>query len=266
VKERIWGRLLPLVGLFLLSSSILHAQDAVPREILDRTVCIKAGDEQGTAFQVIRNNRMYYITAGHMAKGLPDNNPTIEKRVGDRWEDLHVQKILHPSSPDADIAVLAVDEKPTSQFAVQVVKVAGGGPTIGQGVWFVGYPFIEGMGTKTHDSKSVVFPFIKHGIFSAVDGSNEDAVIWYLDGVNNEGFSGGPVVFWDFNKHDYEILAVVAGYKEDNARIVVNGEQVKTALLVNSGIVVTYSVNHAIDAIDKADASTAASSPANGPS
>jgi hypothetical protein len=33
---------------------------------------------------------------------------------------------------------------------------------------------------------------------SAIDNSNPDAEVLYIDGFNNPGFSGGPIIFWDF--------------------------------------------------------------------
>ena len=65
------------------------------------------------------------------------------------------------------------------------------------------------------------------------------------------GFSGGPIVYWDFSKHAYGIAGVVKGYREDTAKVLVNGEHVDTQLLVNSGILIMigYSIDHAFQAI-----------------
>ena len=79
----------------------------------------------------------------------------------------------------------------------------------------------------------------------------DEAVVYYIDGFNNPGFSGGPVLYWEFSSHTYKILAVVKGYRNDTAKILINGKQVETNILVNSGILVSYSIQHAIDAIEK---------------
>lgn len=39
-------------------------------------------------------------------------------------------------------------------------------------------------------------PFLKSGIVSAMDDRDPEANLLYLDGHNNSGFSGGPIVFW----------------------------------------------------------------------
>jgi len=84
---------------------------------------------------------------------------------------------------------------------------------------------------------------------SAIDATNPNAVVIYIDGFNNPGFSGGPILYWDFNARAYRIIGVVKGYREDTAKVLVNGQHVDTQLLVNSGILVGYSIEHAIQAI-----------------
>lgn len=84
-----------------------------------------------------------------------------------------------------------------------------------------------------------------------MDATNHDAVVLYIDGFNNPGFYGGPIVYWDFDKHVYRIAGVVKGYKEDTAKVLINGQHVDTQLLVNSGILVGYSIAHAIQAIEQ---------------
>jgi hypothetical protein len=32
---------------------------------------------------------------------------------------------------------------------------------------------------------------------SAIDARNPEAVVLYIDGFNNPGFSGGPIIYWD---------------------------------------------------------------------
>jgi hypothetical protein len=46
--------------------------------------------------------------------------------------------------------------------------------------------------------------------------------VLYIDGFNNPGFSGGPIIYWDFKKHAYRILGVVSAYKEEAAKVRVN--------------------------------------------
>ena len=53
-------------------------------------------------------------------------------------------------------------------------------------------------------------------------------MVLYIDGFNHPGLSGGPIVYWDFKKHAYRILGVVQGYRNDTAKVLVNGQQIDT--------------------------------------
>jgi hypothetical protein len=241
--------LLPFI-LFLLSGTAIFAQDAVPKEILQRTLFIKAGDEGGTAFQIDRNGKLYLVTARHVVAGLPTTGATIQVWQSDKWADYKTIRTLFPASDDVDIAVLETDEKVSQPFQIQIAGKTSGGPTFGQPVWFLGYPYGLGSRIKTAQGDYAEMPFIKRGTMSAIDASNPQAVVLYIDGFNNPGFSGGPILYWSFSDQNYKLLGVVKGYKEDTAKVLLNGKHVDTQLLVNSGILIAYSITHAIEAID----------------
>jgi hypothetical protein len=150
-----------------------------------------------------------------------------------------------------DIAVFETPEKTSQPYNITPANAHG--ITMGQ-AWFIGYPFglhsVLNVTTQT-GAKSTVLPFMKRGTMSAIDGTNPDAVVYYIDGFNNPGFSGGPIIFWNFDRHVYQIIGVVKGYREDTAKVLINGQHVDTQLLVNSGILVAYGIQNAIDAIQK---------------
>jgi len=234
------------VTFWLFLGSAILAQDAVPGEILQRTILIKAGNEEGTAFAIDYRGKLYLVTARHVVSGLPETNATIQVRHADTCKDYHTLKTLFPPSRDVDIAVFETEEKVSQPYQVTCDSKTGG-VTMGQQVWFLGYPF-GGMGSRWSNGEA---PFIKRGTMSAIVGTNPDAIVLYIDGFNNPGFSGGPIVYWNFTTHSYGILGVVMGYREDTAKVLVNGTHVDTHLLVNSGILVGYSIQHALQAIDK---------------
>jgi S1-C subfamily serine protease len=220
------------------------AQDAVPTDILKRTLFIKGPSEAGTAFCVEHEGKLYLVTAKHVVADLPKTNATLQVMKDGTWTDFHTVKTIFPSSPDVDIAIFETDEK-VQPFEVPLSE--GDSVTMGQQVWFLGYPW--GLGSRWANGKGLV-PFIKRGTMSAVDGTNPKAIVLYIDGFNNPGFSGGPIVYYSFSKHAYRILGVVKGYREDTAKVLVNGEHVDTKLLVNSGILIGYSAEHVTEAIE----------------
>ena len=248
---KITARVVALMSVVLVCvASAALAQDAVPSEmLLERTFFIKVGNTTGTAFTIDYRGKLYYVTARHVVARLPEKNAIIQVRKGNSWEDLHTVKTLFPPSSEADIAVLKTDENVVHPFSVPTMG-QGDSVTMGQQVWFLGFPF-EGMGTPVGNDKSTMISFMKRGTMSAIDGRNPNAVVLYIDGFNNPGFSGGPIVFWSFTSHAYQIAGVVMGYKQETAKILVNGVQVDTNLLVNSGILIAYSIKHAIQAIEK---------------
>jgi S1-C subfamily serine protease len=230
---------------FLVFVSDVFAQDAVPTEILQRTLRIKVGNGTGTAFTIDYQGKLYLVTAKHVVAGLPQSGATIQVWRSDKWVDYKTVKTFYPPSSNVDIAVFETGEKALQPF--QITGAQGKeGPTFGQQVWFLGYPW--GLGSRFSNAQ---LPFIKRGTMSAMDATDLNAVVLYIDGFNNPGFSGGPIVYWDFSSHAYRILGVVQGYKEDTAKVLVNGVHVETSLLVNSGILVGYSIAHVFQAIDQ---------------
>lgn len=257
------------LGPTVLNVRSAYGQDAVPFELLARTIPIIAapdfapGRPVGTAFMLDDSGRRYLVTARHVVANLPTCNGQMQAFLKGRWVPLRVRQILFPESSDADVAVLDIDSKADDEFTISATSRDGSdGPTFGQQLWFLGYPLwsVEhphGI-SSSFDAGTKLIPFIKRGTLSAIDGSNPKSVVLYIDGFNNVGFSGGPIVYWSFSARAYRILGVVRGYLYDPAaldangqkvQVDVNGEKVDVRALSNSGILVGYSIAHAIESI-----------------
>ena len=229
-----------------------RAQDGVPIEMLQRTLLIRHDTTVGTAFELQRHDRKYLITARHMVAGLPDKGAAIQVMRSDKWTDCKMVRTLFPKSPAVDIAVFETAEAVGTPDYVGTAENGTGGATFGQNLWFLGFPY--GLGTHIPTQAGGVFyPFIKHGILSAIDSSNPDAGIIFIDGHDNPGFSGGPVLFIDLSDKQYKILSVVSGYRLEATQAAVDGKVVDSPLLANSGIIQTYSIKYALEAIDGAE-------------
>ena len=97
------------------------------------------------------------------------------------------------------------------------------GPTLGQQVWFLGYPFGDiGLAGRFQDQ---LIPFIKRGTISAINHDDPNAVIVYIDGFNNPGFSGGPILYCDFRKLAYGLLRVVKATEPTPQKLLCMGNQ-----------------------------------------
>ena len=183
-------RNLALIAFVLLTSLSWKAvgQDAVPTEIMQRTIFIKVGNEAGTAFAVDYQGRMYLVTARHVVAGLPATNATIQVWQDEQWKDYKTVRTIFPTNSDVDIAVFETAETVTTPYAIKP-NDGTGGATMGQQLWFLGYPF--GIASHFQDGKRA--PFMKRGTMSAIDATHSDAVVIYIDGFNNPEFSGGPL-------------------------------------------------------------------------
>ena len=116
----------PIVfALFLSMTSVSFAQDAVPGEILNRTVFIKAGNEAGTAFEVDYQGKIYLVTARHVIAGLPTANATIQVWQSEQWKDYKTVRTLFPASNNVDIAVFETNEKASTPFGIQPTGESG---------------------------------------------------------------------------------------------------------------------------------------------
>jgi hypothetical protein len=139
--RRLFAHIAPAAVLCV--ASALTAQEAVPVEMLQRTIFIKFGNESGTGFTVDYKGKVYLVTARHVASGVPLEGAVIQVFQQGQWKDYHTVRTLFPAVQDVDIAVFETNEKVAAPYAVQAMASDSktGGVTMGQQVWFLGYPF-----------------------------------------------------------------------------------------------------------------------------
>jgi S1-C subfamily serine protease len=234
--RRLIGMAIFLIGIFLSSTAQVQSNALV------RVFYIRVGNQMGTAFTMEQDDRQYLVTAKHLVSGLPQKESSIQVfQMGD-WHKLPVN-ILYCKSKDVDIAVLEIQKDISPRFELEPDRKS---VLVGQDVYFLGFPY----GLHSLYANGEYAPFVKHGVMSAIDGLDTDSVILYVDGFNNPGFSGGPIVYWDRSQNNkMKLLGVVSGYKQEQAKTKVGKEEVETRILANSGIVIGYSIEHAVAAI-----------------
>ena len=74
--------------------------------------------------------------------------------------------------------------------------------------WFLGYP--HGLGI--HQGGKVIYPFMKRATVGGSVSYGNGVLQWMLDGINNPGFSGGPVAYYNDQKVP-AIIGIVQGYR-----------------------------------------------------
>jgi hypothetical protein len=71
-----------------------------------------------------------------------------------------------------------------------------------------------------------------------------------LDGHNNPGFSGGPVVYSQPGQlAAVRVAGVISGYKFVWDRVYIENQETESAVKYNTGIVIAYSIDYAVDLI-----------------
>lgn len=239
---------LVICGLLLMSHFKLSGQGMLPNHILQRVFLIKYGASTGTCFLVSIDNNDYLITAKHLFSTTTNNTLVdIEILRNDGWLKLKPTYLIH-SNTNIDIAVL--DLKSNDQ---KKNNFDFGGKTyyLSQDCYFVGFPF----NLKIDDKEGTMnngfpIPFVKKGIVSLFISDSSNMRQIFLDGHNNPGFSGGPVVihnFKDGSEHEVRIIGVVSAYLND-AKVIKTpyGDLINNE---NSGIVLSYAFDHVLEII-----------------
>lgn len=247
---------LPALLALYIASSLAQAQ--VPTSnVIYRVLRIKTPAATGSAFTIEVDDKQYLITARHLLKGFGSEGD-IDLWIEGRWSRTRARAI-YPAKEIVDIAALDLGRPVTVTFPLEP---SAGGLTLGQQVYFLGYPY--GLGTPgssvTAPPGFGEIPFLKSGIISAMDGRDPEAGLLYIDGHNNQGFSGGPIVFWHSESRRFRVAGVVRGYRNEALPVLKKknlddpGAPAHNDLYTraNSGIVIGYDIRHIVDAIRRA--------------
>ena len=149
------------------------------------------------------------------------------------------------SETEEDIAILS----PECQLSPAHPLVATtAGIILGQDIYFCGFPF--GLRCEVGDlNRDFPMPFVKKGILSAFASRDECPTRMYIDGHNNPGFSGGPLVFSDMNTRELKIAGVISGYRPTYEPVLLKGDDVGLTSQQNTGIAIAYDLKNGVEYI-----------------
>ena len=146
-------------------------------------------------------------------------------------------------SDNYDIAVLFSEDMPSIGFNYEL----GGSYVMGHQAYFLGFPYTEDFNTLV-DGWNI--PLIKSSTISGSPVINGLPAL-VLDGHNNPGFSGGPVIAYDHSKERNTIIGVISGYyPQYNPIIVSRTESPSFKSSENSGLIFAVQIEKAIDIIE----------------
>ncbi len=215
----------------------------VTANILNRTLFISSA-EYGSAVVINVDGIEYLVTAKHL---LPLTTTTsIKIRSDETWVEYRTKEIGRAPS-EIDIAVLQIDK----QFGLDDLPAAAdmGGLVLGQDVFFVGFPYkLEGPVGFVRDRRPL--GYVKKGTVSALDSQEHPALV--IDAINNEGFSGGPVVFAEIGRaaNELKIAAIVSKYRTEQESVIgADGKKTGQTIEYNTGFLYAYNIRYALDLI-----------------
>jgi hypothetical protein len=260
-------RVIALLTFLVLQVPLVRAQSAPPTmNVLGRVLMVESQYGRGSIFSIDEEKREYWITAKHILTGAehPPYGAVTAKSVSLRILDpsateekwLPITFSVIDTEKDVDIVVLA----PSSLILETPIPSApsdSSGALLGGDCEFLGFPFGGGWRAEFDTGKSFWMPYVKHCTVSAM--THSPLRVWILDGINNLGFSGGPVIFR--TGADQRIMAVVSGFVTEPADVISSAFKAakavetqarrKETVNLNSGFIIAYDIAYAIDAIHK---------------
>jgi hypothetical protein len=221
---------------------------------------------KASIFSIDVDNREYWITAKHVLNNreYPHYGSVTNKSVsllllnptapGEQWVPVNFS-VVDPGE-DVDVVVLAA-ERPVLENPVPTVS-PDASAMLGGDCEFLGFPYGAGWRATYDKGLSYWMPYTKHCIVSAIN--LEGKQIFVLDGINNKGFSGDPVIV--HTGAEQKILAVVSGYRLESAEVIPDSSEIsgrpkeptahsKETVNVNAGLIIAFSIKYATDAIQK---------------
>ena len=204
--------------------------------------------QHGTCFTIDIGNKQYLITAKHVVEYIVLSDRVDIYHRG-KWVELDVV-LSGQSNGEIDVAVL----RPSIQLSPNYpLKPTLEGIIYGQDAYFLGFPY--GLGADIGEiNRDFPLPFVKRCVVSMMADSSSGETVIYLDGYNNPGFSGGPVVFCNpamppSASNPFKVAAIVKGFRREDEAIYDADQRTHLTYRHNTGIIVTYGINHATDII-----------------
>ncbi|MCY3891989.1 MAG: serine protease [Acidimicrobiaceae bacterium] len=240
-----------------------HQTDVLPRTearmtqlcMVAATYRVHAGDQTGTMFALELENQQYLVTARHLAR---DAGGVLQIEWEQGWISAPADLIGHCSG-EVDISVYSARECLPRLLDPEWHNL-GIEPDLklGEDIRFYGFPY--GLSTSRRNG-TVPLPLVKAGIVSGFFGAAQlgPNSSFLIDGHNNPGFSGGPVVSIRGGK--YRVAGVVSGYlpHDEDVRSRMSDENDERSEYVeqNSGIMLAWNIQHVVDLIGQRSASSA---------
>lgn len=212
----------------------------ITNNVYSRVFHIKYNNAIATCFSIDFEGKQYLITAKHVIVSM-ETEDFIELYFDGKWNKLKAKLVGHSSNSDVSVFVIdmIIEGLPIEATMGEIV--------LGQEIYFLGFPY--GIFSEIGElNRNFPLPFIKKGILSAVF-FNSPGKPFYLDGINNPGFSGGPVVFQKLGTNEFRIAGVISGYKPEYHKTILKEKETEILSMTNTGIIHAFSIDNATELI-----------------
>lgn len=214
----------------------------VTGEVIQRVFRCRYGQWTGSAFTTDVAGKQYLITAKHIVEGATEAF-VLEIFHDGMWKTLPVKLVGH--AEHADLSVLAAGDCLTGRD--MAVAPDSNGLAYSQDVYFLGFPH-DLFGELGPVNNGYPVPFVKKAIVSMLDSESQPIII--LDGINNEGFSGGPAVFQPPGSRTWQIAGVVSSYLAMPEAVYSREGETELHHLANTGLIYVAPIGHAVRVIE----------------
>ncbi|MBU9218904.1 serine protease [Burkholderia gladioli] len=205
----------------------------ISKDVWGRVFRLRFGQSEGTGVAIDLDGKQYLATARHVVSQLASGG-TIEIMRHETWHKVVVTAVTHARG-DVDVSLIAVPQilsAPHLKLAPSMDGLFYGGE-----VYFLGYPY--GMYGSIGANDGWPLAFVKRATLSGIsDPKTQGEPTLYLDGHNNPGFSGGPVVF----RHGTELrlAGIVSGFQAKQEPVYMGGQASPLSYQYNTGIMIAW--------------------------
>ena len=234
--------------------------------VLFRIAMVESQYGRGTIFSIDVDQREYWITAKHILTGAEhppygtvDTTKPVSLKILDpaanaeHWITVPFS-VIDPGK-DIDIVALVPPylllQNPLPAPSFENASIMMGGDCS-----FLGFPFGGGWRATFKENQGYWMPYVKRCTISSIPGNG----VLILDGINNPGFSGGPLLYQ--TGPNQKIVGVISGYEVEPADVIPSAQHLKpprhapqkgrSHVNLNSGFIIAYFIDPAIMAIRKA--------------
>ena len=212
----------------------------ITSNVWTRVFRLKYGDGYGTCFAIDVDDKEYLVTAKHLVAGISDSS-TIEIFRQNEWHVLKV-RLVGNAPGETDVTVLAGEAPLSPGFPLPPTLH---GIAMYQDTFFLGFPYNLYMNTG-ESNYGFPIPFAKKALLSSSARDENGMNQLFLDGHNNPGFSGGPVVWTNAGDNKFNVGGIISGYRFQNEPVYAGEELTPLVYRYNTGIIIAYGIDIAL--------------------